>query len=143
MNAPQNPINKKAASNNRKVLVLATETCAYPGLNYVGQTHAEYASSFHVVRIPSPVVFPEKFYLDAFDKGIDAIIIMSCGHECPYPGAYDRMAQRVSAVHKMMKEKGIDIKRLRLCAICTVCAKQCLKEFGLMTDALDALDCEK
>ena len=68
-----------------KILVLATETCAYPGADNVGQIHAEYTSNAYILRVPAPVVFPEEFYLDCFAKGIAGIIVMSCGHECPYP----------------------------------------------------------
>ena len=65
-----------------------------------------------------------------------AIIVMSCGHECPYEGAYDRLAIRISRTHKDMKERGMDPKRLRLCAICTVCSRSFLKEVTQMHEYL-------
>lgn len=119
-----------------RVLVLATDACAYAGADYVGQTHATYPSDVYVMRVPAPVIFPESFYLRAFEKGIDGIIVMACGHECPYAGAYDRLAKRVAAVHARMKEAGMAIERLRLCSICTVCARPFLKEVNEMNDYL-------
>ena len=62
---------------------------------------------------------------------------MSCGHECPYEGAYQRLAERVGRVHEQMKERKIDPKRLRLCAICTVCARHFLKEINQMNELLE------
>lgn len=111
-----------------KILILATETCAYPGADNVGQVHAEYPTNTYILRVPAPVLFPEGFYLRCFEKGISGIIVMSCGHECPYKGAYDRLTKHIAQVHALMKERGIDTKRLRLCAICTVCSKAFLKE---------------
>jgi coenzyme F420-reducing hydrogenase delta subunit len=111
-----------------KILILATEACAYPGADNVGQIHAEYPTNTYIVRVPAPVLLPESYYLRCFEKGITGIIVMSCGHECPYEGAYDRLAKRVARVHALMKERGLDTKRLRLCAICTVCSKAFLKE---------------
>ena len=111
-----------------KVLVLATESCSYAGADHVGQIHEEYSTNTYIIRVPAPVIFPDDFYLQCFDKGIDGIIVMSCGHECPYPEAYARLAQRISSVQARMKELGLDASRLRLCAICTVCAKSFLKE---------------
>ena len=105
-----------------RILILATEACAYPGADNVGQIHAEYPTNTYIIRVPAPVRFPKEFYLRCFEKGIAAIIVMSCGHECPYPGAYDRLAKRISNTHKIMKERGMDTRRLRLCAICTVCS---------------------
>jgi coenzyme F420-reducing hydrogenase delta subunit len=123
-------------SKTPKILILATEACAYPGADYVGQTHTEYPASTYIMRVPSPVVFPEDFYLRCFDKGIDAIIAMSCGQECPYPGAYDRFAARIGRVHARMKERGLDPRRLRATAICTVCARAFLKELNNMSQLL-------
>jgi len=119
-----------------KVLILATEACAYPGADNVGQIHAEYPTNTYVVRVPAPVIFPESFYLRCFEKGIAGIIVMSCGHECPYPGAYDALAARISRVHQQMTERNIETDRLRLCAICTVCSKAFLKEVHQMHEKL-------
>ena len=46
------------------------------------------------------------------------------------------MAQRVAHVHAAMKERGLDTKRLRLCAICTVCSKAFLKEVRELNEHL-------
>ena len=119
---------------NPKILILASETCAYPGADNVGQIHAEYPTNTYIIRVPAPVVYPADFYLRCFKKGIAGIIVMSCGHECPYEGAYDRLAQRIAQVHKLMKQHDIDTNRLRLCAICTVCSKAFLKEVHQMNE---------
>ncbi len=119
-----------------KILILATEACAYPGADHVGQIHAEYPTSTYIVRVPAPVIFPEDFYLRCFEKGIAGILVMSCGHECPYPGAYDALAARISRVHQRMAERRLPTDRLRLCAICTVCSKAFLKEVHQMHEKL-------
>jgi coenzyme F420-reducing hydrogenase delta subunit len=126
-----------AAVNNRpKILIFATDACAYPGADNVGQIHADYPTNTYIVRVHAPVVFPEDFYLRCFQQGIDGIIVMSCGHECPYEGAYDRLAARIGQVHKRMKELGLDTRRLRVCAICTVCTRAFLNEVRQMCDLL-------
>ena len=130
---------KMAIKDHPKILIIATNACAYPGADYAGQTHAEYATNTYIIRVPSPVVFPEDFYLRCFRKGIDGIIIMTCGHECPYEGAYERFAKRIDNVHVLMKKVGIESKRLRLCAVCTVCARSFLKEVNNMNDTLEEI----
>ena len=115
-----------------KILILATESCAYPGANAVGQAHQSYPANTYILRVRAPVLFPEKFYLDCFEKGIAGIIIMSCGEECPYPGAYEALAQRVDRVYALMKARGLDIRRLRLTAICTVCTRAFVNEVNQM-----------
>ena len=128
-----------ANANDAKILILATETCAYPGANSVGQAHSSYPPNTYIFRVRSPVLFPEKFYLDCFEKGISGIIIMSCGEECPYDGAYKALAKRIDTVYKLMKERGLDIRRLRLTAICTVCIRAFLKEVNQMSELVQEL----
>jgi coenzyme F420-reducing hydrogenase delta subunit len=115
-----------------KILIMATESCAYPGANSVGQAHSSYPANTYVMRVRAPALFPEKFYMDCFRKGISGIIIMSCGEECPYEGAYHALAKRIDNVYQSMKAEKIDIRRLRLTAICTVCNRAFLKEVNDM-----------
>ena len=122
-----------------KILILATETCAYPGADSVGQAHSSYPTNTFILRVRAPALFPEQFYLDCFKKGISGIIIMSCGEECPYDGAYKAMANRLDRVYKMMKEQELDIRRLRLTAICTVCNRSFLNEVNQMNTVVQEL----
>jgi F420-non-reducing hydrogenase iron-sulfur subunit len=122
-----------------KILILATESCAYPGADAVGQGHQSYPANTYILKVKAPVLFPEQFYLDCFAKGIAGIIIMSCGVECPYKGAYEALAQRIDRVYAMMKERGLDIRRLRLTAICTVCTRAFLKEVQQMNEVVATL----
>jgi len=115
-----------------KILILATESCAYPGADAVGQAHISYPANTYIIKVKAPVLFPEKFYLDCFAKGIAGIIIMSCGVECPYEGAYEALAKRIDRVYQLMKERGLDIRRLRLTSICTVCTRAFVNEVKQM-----------
>ena len=129
----------KNGVNPEKILILATESCAYPGADSVGQAHSTYPTNTYILRVRAPVLFPEQFYLDCFRKGISGIIVMSCGEECPYDGAYKGLARRLDRVYKMMKEQDLDIRRLRLTAICTVCNRAFLNEINLMNDLVKEL----
>jgi F420-non-reducing hydrogenase iron-sulfur subunit len=122
-----------------KILILATESCAYPGANAVGQGHQSYPANTFILRVRAPVLFPDQFYLDCFDKGIAGIIIMSCGEECPYHGAYEALARRVDRVYGLMKARGLDIRRLRLTAICTVCTRAFVNEVNQMNNLITEL----
>jgi coenzyme F420-reducing hydrogenase delta subunit len=128
-----------AKGSQQKILILGTETCAYPGANAVGQAHMAYPANTYILRVRSPVLFPEKFYLDCFAKGIGGIIIMSCGEECPYEGAYEALATRVDRVYQMMKAEGLDLRRLRLTAVCTVCTRAFVNEVNNMNAILAEL----
>ncbi len=121
------------------ILILATISCAYPGADTVGQAHASYPVNTYILRVPSPVLFPEEFYYRCFGKGVGGIIVMSCGDECPYHGAYHRLAARVDRVYLGLKGRGLDPRRIRLTAICTVCSTAFLREVNQMNDLLRKL----
>ncbi len=129
----------QAGHETGKILILATESCAYPGANAVGQAHSSYPTNTYILRVRAPVLFPERFYIDCFEKGIWGIIIMSCGVECPYEGAYEALARRVDRVFQLMRSRGFDPKRLRLTSICTVCTRAFLKEVRQMNEIIEAL----
>ncbi len=128
-----------AEKHASKILILATEACAYPGADAVGQGHQSYAANTYILLVKDPVLFPEKFYLDCFDKGVAGIIIMSCGVESPYPGSYEALAKRLDRVYALMKERSLDIRRLRLTAICTVCTRAFLNEVRQMNEIVSEL----
>jgi F420-non-reducing hydrogenase iron-sulfur subunit len=118
------------------ILILATTTCAYPAADAVGQAHLHYPTNTYVLRVPSPVLFPEEFYYRCFAQGVGGILVMSCGHESPYIGAFEKLVARLDRVKLGLKERGIAPERLRLSAICTVCSKPFLKEIDEMNALL-------
>jgi F420-non-reducing hydrogenase iron-sulfur subunit len=119
-----------------KILLITTNVSSYPGANTVGQAHLQYSPGTSIIRVPDPVLFPEAFYMRAFEKGVDGIIVMSSGSDCPYEGAYKRLSDRIARVYALMKEKGIPSHRLKLTTICTVCKAAFLKEIKDMQDNL-------
>lgn len=127
------------SKGKEKILILATESCAYPGADSVGQAHSSYPANTYILRVKAPVLFPESFYFDCFKKGISGIIIMSCGEECPYDGAYKALARRLDNVYKKMKAMELDMRRLRLTAICTVCNRAFLNEVKQMNALIQEL----
>ncbi len=105
----------------------------------MGKAHQQYGSNVYILRVRSPVLFPEDFYLRAYARGIDGILIAACGTDCPYRGSYDALARRIDALTARMKAGEMPIDRIRLTAICTVCIKAFLKETKQLNERLMAL----
>lgn len=119
-----------------KILVLATLSGGYAAADSVGQLHTDYAPNVYVLPVVCPAMFPEDFYLRTFDRGVDAILVMYSGTDCPYQGGAERTAEIVNRVYPLMTERGMDARRLRLTAICTVCTKAFLNEIDQMNALL-------
>jgi coenzyme F420-reducing hydrogenase delta subunit len=123
-------------SDDTRVLILATLSGGYAGANSVGQLHASYAPNTYVLPVMSPAMFPESFYMRAFEQGIDAILVMYSGTDSPFKGDSEHTAQVINRVYPLMNERGIDTRRLRLVAICTVCTAAFQKEIRQINDVL-------
>lgn len=119
-----------------KILILGTLAGGYAGADSTGQVFAEYSANTYILPVMCPVMFPPEFFVRAFERGIDGIIVMYSGTDSPYKVEADGTAALISHAYALMKQRGIDIRRLRLAAICTVCVKPFLKEVKLMEDLL-------
>jgi coenzyme F420-reducing hydrogenase delta subunit len=124
---------------NPKILILATLSGGYRGADAAGQAHLEYPPNTYILPVMSAAMFPPKFYLRAFEQGIDAILVMYSGTDSPYKDVPERTAINIKETYTLMKERGLDIRRLRLVAICTVCVKPFLKEVNEMTELLEEI----
>lgn len=121
---------------NPKILILATLSGGYRGADAAGQSHLEYPPNTYILPVRSAAIFPESFYLHAFESGIDAILVMYSGTDSPYKGESERTAQIINRTYILMKERGLDPRRLRLAAICTVCVRPFLNEIQRMNATL-------
>lgn len=122
-----------------KILILATLAGGYAGADSTGQSHLDYPACTFILPVMCPVMFPPEFFIRAFERGIDAIIVMYSGTDSPYKVEADGTAKLINRTYELMKQRGIDIRRLRLAAICTVCVKPFLKEVNQMAELLKGI----
>jgi len=125
--------------NKPKILILATKSGGYAGADAVGQLHADYPSNTYILPVLCPSMFPPDFYLRSYKQGIDGIIVMYSGTDSPFKGGPERTAVLINETYPIMKDQGIDTRRLKLAAICTVCTKPFLKEVKLMDELLQGI----
>jgi F420-non-reducing hydrogenase iron-sulfur subunit len=132
-------MDKTPMTQKPKILILASISGGYAGANAVGQLHSDYPANTYILPVLCPSMFPPEFYLDSFQKGIDGIIVMYSGTDSPFKGGPERTAQLINQTYLLMKEQGIDTRRLKLAAICTVCTKPFLKEIHSMDELLQGI----
>jgi F420-non-reducing hydrogenase iron-sulfur subunit len=122
-----------------KILILATLAGGYAGADSTGQSHLDYPANTYILPVMCPCIFPPEFFVRAFERGIDGIIVMYSGTDSPYKVEADGTAQLINHAYDLMKKRGLDIRRLRLAAICTVCVKPFLKEVNQMDELLKGI----
>ena len=122
-----------------KILILGTLAGGYAGADATGQVHTEYPANTYILPVMCPCIFPPEFYLRTFECGIDGILVLYSGTDSPYKVEAEGTAKLIQGAYELMKANGIDTRRLRLAAICTVCVKPFLKEVKQMHELLKGI----
>ena len=107
-----------------KILVFSTDTISDPGIDQAGLRKMHYAPSVYVMNLPCSSGIKPRWILHAFACGFDGVFIAADGHECSYSSRCAEHTNRiVEEAQALMKERGIHPKRIRMAALCSVCAE--------------------
>ncbi|HZK96931.1 MAG TPA: hydrogenase iron-sulfur subunit [Prolixibacteraceae bacterium] len=107
-----------------KILVFSTDKISDPGIDQAGLRKIHYSPSVYVISLPCSSGVKPKWILHALEKGFDGVFIAADGHECSYSSkCADHTNQIILDSQALMSEKGISPKRIRMAALCSVCAE--------------------
>jgi|ERR1035437_7415349 coenzyme F420-reducing hydrogenase delta subunit len=126
--------NQGAVKN--KILLITMARSSYLAADALGQLHLEYPAGVYIIKTLYPGILPSYFYVDSLEKGIDGIIIAAAGADCPVEDSYKQLASTVKKTYEELTAKKINVKRLRLTAICSVCTNALLKEINNMSELI-------
>ncbi|HNZ43013.1 MAG TPA: hydrogenase iron-sulfur subunit [Bacteroidales bacterium] len=107
-----------------KILVFSTDKISDPGIDQAGLRKIHYSPSVYVISMPCSSGIKPKWIMHALEKGFDGVFIAADGHECSYsPKCAEHTNKIITDAQALMKEKNISPKRIRMAAICSVCAE--------------------
>lgn len=107
-----------------KILVFSTDKISDPGIDQAGLRKIHYSPEVYTISLPCSSGVKPKWILHAFEKGFDGVFIAADGHECSYSAKCPEHTNKIiEDAQVLMREKGIDPKRIRMAALCSVCAE--------------------
>ena len=107
-----------------KILVFSTDKISDPGIDQAGLRKIHYSPAVYVISLPCSSGIKPRWILHALEKGFDGIFIAADGHECSYsPRCPELTNALITETQRQMKERGFNTKRIRMAAICSVCAE--------------------
>lgn len=107
-----------------RILVFSTDKISDPGIDQAGLRKIHYSPSVYVISLPCSSGIKPKWIMHAYEQGFDGVFIAADGHECSYsPSCAEYTNKIITDTQKMMKENNINPKRIRMAAICSVCAE--------------------
>jgi F420-non-reducing hydrogenase iron-sulfur subunit len=123
-----------------RVLVFSTNAISDPGIDLAGSLHMHYSPEVVVYSLPCTSAIRPDWVLFALQQGFDGVFIASDGDECPYlADCGKRSAEIMYRAQDLLAEHGIPDQRLKMAAICSVCAESFTRQVREFTETLLAL----
>ena len=107
-----------------KILVFSTNNISDPGIDLAGSPQTPYPPSVMVINTPCSSGIKPGWILYGLEKGFDGVFIAADGMECVYlPDCGERTAKIVADAQALVQEQGYKPQRIKMAAICSVCAE--------------------
>ena len=134
------PVESTHPGSAARILVFSTNNISDPGIDLAGSNHLHYSPGVRVVSMPCTSGIRPSWILHALQRGFDGVFIASDGDECALlPDCSKRASRIVSQAQVLLKENGLSPQRLRMAAICSVCATQFAAHMNGFSEVLIAL----
>jgi len=120
-----------------RILVFSTNNISDPGIDLAGGSHMSYSPSVMVIPVPCSSGIKPFWVLHAIEAGFDGVFIAADGTDCAYlPDCTKRTGEVVQKAQSLLEEHNRDPKRLKMAAICSVCAESFQSHMGKFQAAL-------
>ena len=107
-----------------RILVFSTNNISDPGIDLAGSRHLHYPAQVSTMSVPCSSGLKPGWILHAFEQGLDGVFIGSDGDECALlDDCGARTGRIIAQAQELMKASGISPQRLKMAAICSVCAE--------------------
>jgi len=122
-----------------KILVFSTEKISDPALDLAGLMKLHYSATAYTINVPCSSAIKSSWIIRALEKGFDGVFIAADGTDCPYGDSCGEMTSKVvSRTQEIMKAKNIDPARLKMAAVCSVCAESFVNHVDSFTKYLSS-----
>jgi F420-non-reducing hydrogenase iron-sulfur subunit len=123
-----------------RILVFSTNTISDPGVDLAGSSHMHYSPGVDVISLPCTSGIRASWILHAFEEGFDGVFVATDGEECAFlPDCAHRSNRIVQTAQAALRARGMDPGRIRVAAICSVCAEPFTKHMNTFSAALAAM----
>ncbi len=107
-----------------RILVFSTNNISDPGIDLAGSAHMHYPASVVVISLPCSSGVKPSWIVHALERGFDGVFIAADGGDCAYlSDCTDRTGKVVQEAQRLLTERGGDPRRLKMAAVCSVCAE--------------------
>jgi len=133
--------NEATDQSELKILVFSTDTISDPGIDFAGSAHLHYTPSALAISVPCSSGIRPQWVLHALEEGFDGVFIAADGTDCAYvPDCTRRTGEVFARTQTLLQEHGQDPRRVKMAAVCSVCAESFVKHMRDFENDLRALN---
>lgn len=123
-----------------RILAFSTNNISDPGIDFAGSSHLHYSPATLVISMPCTSGIKPEWILEAIKQGFDGVFIAADGEECAYlPDCAARSARIMQEAQNLLVQSGYQPQRLRMAAICSVCAEPFARQIKEFAETLTEL----
>jgi F420-non-reducing hydrogenase iron-sulfur subunit len=123
-----------------RIVAFFCNWCTYTGADLAGISRMTYAPNARIIRVMCSGRLDPQFILSAFREGADGVLIGGCHPgDCHYQEGNYKALRRYTLLKRMLKDLGIEDKRLRMEWISASEGDRVQKVMNEMTEAVRAL----
>ncbi len=123
-----------------RILVFSTHNISDPGIDLAGSSHMHYSPTVNVISLPCSSAIKPSWILYAMQQGFDGVFIAADGEECAFlSDCAERTAGIMTKAQELLTEHGLEPQRVRMAAVCSVCAEPFTNYMREYSEALAGL----
>ena len=124
-----------------KILVFSTDKISDPGIDLAGLLKIHYPPSVYTISVPCSSSIKPRWILHALKNGFDGVFIAADGTDCPYtPNCSALTAKIVANTQEILKKEKMNPARIKMAAICSVCAEAFANHMKSFSKSLKELE---
>lgn len=134
------PADDPGEKRRPKILTFSTMNISDLGIDMAGASHMHYPASVMTIPVPCSSGIKPEWILHALDSGFDGVFIAADGTDCALvPDCTERTARILGRAQELLKANGYSPERVKMAAICSVCAESFTKLVSLFGEALSKI----
>jgi F420-non-reducing hydrogenase iron-sulfur subunit len=122
------------------IIAFCCHYCAYSAADLAGSARLQYPANIRIIRTPCTGRLEVDFFLKAFERGADGVIVAGCEEgSCHFKEGNLIAKRRVNSTRNLLAEIGLDKERLRMVNIGAADARKFANTIKEMVEAVRKL----
>jgi F420-non-reducing hydrogenase iron-sulfur subunit len=122
------------------IIAFCCQYCSYSAADLAGSMRLQYPSNVRIVRTPCTGRLEVEFFMKAFEKGADGIIVAGCLEGgCHFSEGNLLAKGRVGYTRTFLTESGLDENRIRMVNVSAAGARLLVDHLNDMIDTVKKL----